>query len=206
MKNLLCISAAAALLTGCLDGEFDNAVSTYTNIEPDVCEGIYANEEGLVFVSACEGVGPWTVYVHADSHREMTAYATVPVAAGERPDHFAFGGYMGNMGGYNNTIEWRLKQEGGEPFATIHRYRFPDMEDFSRAREILTVTALRADYALESCHVGYVDATDLPDANALARELADRLSYTYQCGTDQIWVIDRDTPTIEAAIAARQAG
>ncbi|WP_300527574.1 hypothetical protein [Maricaulis sp.] len=204
MHQLISIMAASALLSGCFDGEFDNAVSTYSNIEPEVCEGIYSSDEGPVFVSACQGVGPWTVYVHADSHREMTAYATVPLEPGERPEHFAFGGYMGNMGGYNNVIEWRLKREGGEPFATIHRYRFPDPDDFSRAREILTVTALRADYAFESCHVGYVDATDLPDANVLARELADRLSYTFRCGTDYIWVIDRDTPTIEAAIAARQ--
>lgn len=203
MNQLISVFAATAMLAGCLDGEADNAVSAYTNIEPDVCESVYSSEEGPVFVSACEGVGDWTVYVHADSHREMTAYSTGAIEPGVRPDHFAFGGYMANMGGYSDVIEWRSAGEGAAPFATIHRYRFPDMEDFSRAREILTVTALRAGAAPESCHAGYVDATDLAGANALARELADRLSASFVCGTDEIWVIDRRTPTIDAAIAAR---
>jgi hypothetical protein len=36
-----------------------------------------------------------------------------------------------------------------------------------------------------SCHVGYVDARANPDANALARKLADEHARTFKCGTDK---------------------
>jgi hypothetical protein len=35
------------------------------------------------------------------------------------------------------------------------------------------------------CHVGYVNARANPDANELARELADEKARTFKCGVDR---------------------
>jgi hypothetical protein len=35
------------------------------------------------------------------------------------------------------------------------------------------------------CHVGYVDARANPDANELARKLADEKARTFRCGIDK---------------------
>ena len=40
-----------------------------------------------------------------------------------------------------------------------------------------------------SCHVGYVDARANPDANELARKLADERARTFKCGTDKRIVV-----------------
>ena len=41
------------------------------------------------------------------------------------------------------------------------------------------------------CHVGYVDARANPDANELARKIADENARTFKCGKDKAIVLGK---------------
>jgi hypothetical protein len=93
---------------------------------------------------------------------------------------------------YNGTIEWRLDTPpNGKPraFATILRWnvRLKDDERTSTGR-VLVVTRLGPDGV---CHVGYVDARTNPDANALARQIANERARAFNCGTDKPVVLGK---------------
>ena len=51
------------------------------------------------------------------------------------------------------------------------------------------------------CHVGYVDAKANPDANELARKIADEHARTFKCGKDKRIVLGKPS---ECQHAARQ--
>jgi hypothetical protein len=92
---------------------------------------------------------------------------------------------------YEGTIEWRIekKQDGkARPFATILRWNLVTARDSENATgptrssgRILVVTRLGPGGV---CHVGYVDARANPDANVLARKIADDHARTFKCGKD----------------------
>jgi hypothetical protein len=120
---------------------------------------------------------------------------------------------------YRGTIEWRLgafsgtrpalgldprvapgfpsenatnhsqRGRGGKlkPFATILRWNV--MREGDRRKpsgRVLVVTRLPPGGV---CHVGYVDARANPDADALARRLADERARAFRCGVDKAgWV------------------
>jgi hypothetical protein len=82
-----------------------------------------------------------------------------------------------------DTLEWRLARGGDgawRPFATILRF-FPDMGEGQKG-QVLVVTRLGGPG--EVCHVGYVNALINPDANLIAREVADNAAPGFVCGQD----------------------
>jgi hypothetical protein len=87
---------------------------------------------------------------------------------------------------YNGTIEWRLERKPDgkmQPFATILRWNFMTSPDDRQASgRKLVVTRLGTGGV---CHVGYIDASANPDANELARKLADEKARTFKCGVDR---------------------
>ena len=93
---------------------------------------------------------------------------------------------------YEGTIEWRIEKGAGgrsRPFATILRWNLVTAEDQEKATgpitstgRVLVVTRLGPGGV---CHVGYVDARNTPDANAVARKLADERARTFKCGKDK---------------------
>ena len=112
----------------------------------------------------------------------------------------AFFGYVGDWYGdgawesfspfnqTNDTVEWRLRD--GVPFATILRWFIenPDPEtgspDEAHRGEVLVVSKVGQPGAGDACVVGYVDALANPDANAMAREVADTAAEAFTCRTD----------------------
>jgi hypothetical protein len=95
---------------------------------------------------------------------------------------------------YEGTVEWRIEKNAHgrpRPFATILRWNVMMPQDRDKATatkasgRVLVVTRLGPG---GSCHVGYVDARANPDANALARKLADEHARTFKCGTDKLIV------------------
>lgn len=93
---------------------------------------------------------------------------------------------------YKGTIEWRLAD--GKPFATIIRWNAKlasDMENRKTRGRVLVVTRLPPGPV---CHGGYVDALANPDANALARDIADRLARGFTCGKDKAAFAGKLTP------------
>jgi len=80
------------------------------------------------------------------------------------------------------TLEWRLATEGGRktPFATILRFHW----DSDGAKgSTLVVTKLGQ---TDACHVAHVMATGNPNANVLAREIADSQARGFDCQRDKI--------------------
>ena len=93
------------------------------------------------------------------------------------------------------TVEWRLeKQPTGKtrPFATILRWNVRAEGDVMRSTgRALVVTRLGPGGV---CHVGYVDARANPDANELARRIADEHARTFRCGKDKRIVLGNRSP------------
>jgi hypothetical protein len=93
---------------------------------------------------------------------------------------------------YRGVVKWRLVN--GRPFATIMRWkvkRAADMENGELRGRALVVTRLPPGPV---CHVGYVDALANPNANELAREIADRHARDFACGKDKPIVLGKITP------------
>lgn len=81
----------------------------------------------------------------------------------------------------HDTVEWRRQRINGrmQVFATIHRWIVgPDPSK----REILVISTVAQDANTESCIVAYIDTTDTPNANRLARRVADRHAPGFVCG------------------------
>jgi hypothetical protein len=87
---------------------------------------------------------------------------------------------------YKETIEWRLERSRDgklKPFATILRWNFmTSPDDRQTSGRKLVITKLGPGGV---CHVGYVDGRARPDANELARKLADEKARTFKCGVDK---------------------
>jgi hypothetical protein len=81
------------------------------------------------------------------------------------------------------TIEWRLDLQPHRrprPFATIMRWNVKQDESQGPSNgSVLVVTRLGEGNV---CQVGYVDARANPDADELARRIADENARTFQCG------------------------
>ncbi len=67
-------------------------------------------------------------------------------------------------------------------FATILRF-YTDAGDGDPEGQVLVITRLGGPGQV--CHIGYVDARVNPDANAIAREVADNGAADFDCGRDQ---------------------
>ena len=127
-------------------------------------------------------------------------YAGVPVwlAQGDERMFVSFGRKAADepaasetFPGFNDvtkgTIEWRLARSPNgtaQPFATILRWnvRLNPADDAQPHSPVLVVTRLGPGGV---CRVGYVDARANPDANALARKLADERARSFKCGVDK---------------------
>ena len=79
-----------------------------------------------------------------------------------------------------DRIEWRLA--GGRPFAIIYRLRVAPSPEHA-AGSTLIVEAIGHGARAPGCRLGVVDGA-LPDANARARELADRSASGARCSPD----------------------
>jgi len=99
---------------------------------------------------------------------------------------------------YEGTVEWRIeKRTDGtvRPFATVLRWNVVTAADREKATgptkasgRALVVTRLGPGGV---CHVGYVDARANPDANELARRIADEHARTFRCGKDKRIVLGK---------------
>jgi hypothetical protein len=99
---------------------------------------------------------------------------------------------------YQGTVEWRIARGAdgkATPFATILRWNVVTPNDREKATgpikstgRVLVVTRLGPGGV---CHVGYVDAKANPDANELARRIADESARTFRCGKDKRIVLGK---------------
>ena len=144
---------------------------------------------------AVEDYGSWS----CPGHEKLN----VLLSAGDQRMFVSYGPWKKNnialsqtFPGFNNayegTVEWRIARTAdgkARPFATILRWNVVTPDDREKATgpinstgRVLVVTRLGPD---GTCHVGYVDAKANPDANELARKLADEHARTFKCDKDK---------------------
>ena len=170
-----CLSAVAPALA---NGAFESA---YTKLDLGQCRQEPLNPDDPVEGGTwwCEGYGGTPVRVAEGDLRFLVSYgenAAEEVAAGETLPAFNTIG---------TTLEWRLERDRSNgslhPIATILRY-FTDSGTGEKG-QVLVVTKLGGPGQV--CHIGYVDALLNPDANAMARQVAEQAAAGFVCGQDR---------------------
>jgi hypothetical protein len=155
--------------------------SAYSALELSQCQQQPLDPEDPVGggIWWCEGYGGTPVYVAEGDLRYLVSFganaATEPAAGQTLPQ----------FNRIHTTLEWRLATNPADgrrtPIATILRY-FTD-NNGGREGQVLVVTRLGGPGQV--CHVGYVDALLNPDANLLARQVAEAVAGQFVCGQHQ---------------------
>jgi hypothetical protein len=141
----------------------------------------------------CPGHEKIAVRLSAGDQRMYVTYGS-----GQKDDLASSQTFPGFNSVYEGTVEWRIeKMPDGKarPFATILRWNIMTARDRENATgpitstgRVLVVTRLGPGGV---CHVGYVDARANPDANELARKIADEHARSFKCGKDQRIVLGK---------------
>jgi hypothetical protein len=154
--------------------------SAYTTFDSDKCRHTRGRDVEDYGSWLCRGYRDIPVWLAAGDQRMYVSFgrgAAREPAAGETIPGF--------NDVYKGAIEWRLERSRDgklKPFATILRWNFmTSPDDRQTSGRKLVITKLGPGGV---CHVGYVDARASPDANELARKLADEKARTFKCGVD----------------------
>jgi hypothetical protein len=165
-------------LAGC--GAAHAAESTYTDLELQKCKALVMpnpDEPGGDFMSSlCPGLGDYQVLFKEGDLRQSLHYGFLRKSI---VDH-AFESF-GQFNHMSPKIEWRIGASG-KPIAAIQRFFTGDSPDQG---QILVISRVGQPGDQEGCPIGYVDALANPDANALARAVADGLAQHFRCGVDK---------------------
>lgn len=190
MASLLVAAGAAA--------KAQSHDSAYTRID-DTCTR-HELTDGPGVETICRGHGDWTIHVAAGEHGAAVAYRR----DGETMSGYASPPMRGLYGGFNDVIEWRLRE--GEAFATIHRYVHynpPELLEVSGGIEephTLVVMALDPRDGDTACPVAFIDASALGDANQVARDAADLMAGDWPCKRAPV-VFDASNSDVRAFLA-----
>lgn len=186
-KHSLFWLIAGALLTQQVMAKEPND-SSYTDLKLDDCQVTSKNPRDESVTWMCVGFDDMPVYVAEGDLRMFVSYgerATEELAASQTLPPF-------NQ--IHSKLEWRLRVDSDgrkRPIATILRYFLQN--EGKAENQILVVTQIKPG---ETCHIAYVDAIANPNANADAREAADRLAGTFDCGEQEPEIVGPQTPGI----------
>lgn len=144
------------------------ADSAYTELDTDQCTILSAVEEGESISWQCAGFGTFPVFVNAGDGR-------FDVDAGMDDDAFDT---ISPFNAPGPLIEWRLRDRA--PFAIIYRLRDVSLETQGSTLFVETIGTA----GVPGCTVATV-AGDVPEANQVARDLADAMAADFRCGVDQ---------------------
>ena len=154
------------------------AQSKYTSF--DLEENCVFHSEYEAGASAyCKGYRGYPVHFSEGDLRQMVRFGHLATLDGQWES-------FGQFNRAGTTIEWRL--EAGRPFATILRWYISGeaAQATSPAEgQVLVISTVASHDKPRSCVVGYVDARANREANALAREVADTLARSFECGADE---------------------
>lgn len=154
--------------------------SRYTDVNFDACQKLYEDEAGVAL--KCEGLKDYPVYAKEGDLRQSVSYGPLNKAY--------IDGAFESFTPFNHTsgkIEWRLDRSG-RPVSAILRYFIenanPDngASDPKLAGQVLVISRVAQAKDGRSCVAGYVDALANPDANTLARTVADEIAPSFACG------------------------
>ena len=158
------------------------ADSIYSDLKLDACQKLSdPNDEESCCEWRCPGIKGNEVMVMEGDSRSFVAYG--PEARQQCAALQTFGAFN-SLGA---KVEWRL--ENGKAFATILRW-FTDNGDGVR-KNWLVVTKLDGG---QGCHTAYIDGA-MPDANGLARKLADSVTRRFDCTIGLATVVSKQPMT-----------
>jgi hypothetical protein len=170
-----CLLAAAPALAS---GAFESA---YTKLDLANCQQEPLDPDDPVAGGTwwCQGYGGIPVRVAEGDLRFLVSFSA---NAAQEP---AAGQTLPAFNTIGTTLEWRLERNRSSgslvPVATILRY-FTDSGTGAKG-QVLVVTKLGGPGQI--CHVGYVDALLNPEANVMARQVAEQVAAGFVCGTHQ---------------------
>ncbi|MBU0739018.1 MAG: hypothetical protein KJ981_01395 [Alphaproteobacteria bacterium] len=153
--------------------------SSYTDLDLDACETLAEDPMGVSL--KCNGYGEFPVYFKEGDLRQSVIFGKV--------DRELIEGAFESFSAFNrvNTkIEWRLNG-AGTPVAAILRWFIenpgpsgsPSPESTG---QVLVISRVGTAAYPGSCFVGMVDAKATADANRVARQVADDIADTFDCG------------------------
>lgn len=155
--------------------------STYTDINFDACTKLYEDEAGVAL--KCEGLKGYPVYAKEGDLRQSVSFGPINKAY--------IDGAFESFTPFNRTgakVEWRLAASG-KPVSAILRYFLENPDPNTGASnpklegQVLVVSRVAQEDG-RSCVAGYVDALANPNANELARKIADEIAPSFACGGD----------------------
>jgi hypothetical protein len=160
--------------------------SAYTKIDNSDCKLVSEYKAGAT--SYCKGYdGIWLRVDDGDSRVSVT-YGIDPDEPAETDRKFES---FTSFNSVNDVVEWRFRDDvnDGRPYAAILRWLVSVRRDSGsdiewNTGQVLVVSRV-ADDDSPGCVVGYVDALVNPDANGMAREIADTMAADFQCGVDE---------------------
>lgn len=165
--RMKCLSLVAALAAAPAAAQ-SPADSAYTDLDTESCQVLSQVEEGESISWLCPGFRTFPLYVNAgdgrfdvDAGMDDGAFDTIPAFNAPGP-----------------RVEWRLRDRA--PFAIIYRLREVALE----ARGSMLFVETVGSAGVPGCTVATV-AGDVPNANQVARDLADALAEDFRCGVDQ---------------------
>ncbi len=142
------------------------ATSVYTNVDLDRCQRL-AGEEEESAAWTCPGYRGVPLFILYGDLR-------YDVDAGE--DNGTWESHA-SPNEPPSRIEWRVRS--GRPHAIIYRLRLTGEE--TRGRSVLAVETVTRPGEWAGCVVAWIDG-DVPNANTVARERADRDHQDFRCG------------------------
>jgi hypothetical protein len=148
--------------------------STYTELDLEKCTLVSEQaEEGTSAEWRCDGFGDLPLLVSEGDGR-------FDLDAGVKNEAFETIGAFNSLG---DNVEWRLRD--GKPFAVIFRYL--DATPEAKGRTVLAVEKIGTT-AAPGCRVAQI-AGDVPDANQVARDLADSNAAEFACGSSEMALV-----------------
>ncbi|MBZ0227818.1 MAG: hypothetical protein K8F58_05100 [Bauldia sp.] len=182
MAGIRGIFLAASLLAAAWPAAAAENSSAYTKIDLATCREEAPDPDDPLMSGTwwCEGYGGMPVMVTEGDLRFMVSYGAD--AENER----AAGQTLPSFNTIGETLEWRLRRADDgtlRPFATILRY-FTDAPAAGAVKgQLLVVTKLGGSGQI--CQIGIVDALVNPDANVIAREVADNGADAFDCAAEE---------------------
>lgn len=148
--------------------------SYYTDLDFDACTTIEADDLGSI--SACPGYKGFPVVVAEGDLRMFVSYGIRPLEEKASQQTLPPFNYLGPR------IEWRIETDDDfwQPRATILRW-FTEGDGGVETGQVLVVTQLKLG---ATCHIAYIDALAVENANERARQIADEKAGSFDCADD----------------------
>lgn len=179
MKTSVFATLGTATVFFALSGAVLANDSTYTDLDLDKCKTVTADDMGAIML--CRGYRNYEVHFAEGDLRQSVFYGPLDKKLQEQGfESFEPFNHIGSR------IEWRL-DGSGRPFAAILRWFLENVgpegapTEASTGQVLVVSRVAQGDDGL-GCVVGYVDALANPNANELARKIADEEAKDFACG------------------------